>query len=243
MIYKIGICDDEKVTCSELETIIKLYFSKMSDDVEIFVWNNSEEFMRDFPDKTELDILFLDIELPGKNGVYIGNYIREHCENEALHIIYISSKTSYAMELFKTHPYDFLIKPLDKEKVCDGIKKLLQLDEQDRRFFEYQYCRSNYKILTGDILYFESNRKHIKIVTGNGVREYVGKLKNECEKLPSNFVMIGQSFVVNLRHIKECFADHVVMDNGMEINISRNYRKSFNIKMIENDKRMTDECS
>jgi DNA-binding LytR/AlgR family response regulator len=236
MIYKIGICDDEKITCSELEKIITLYFSKMSDGVEIFVWNNSEEFLRDFPEKTELDILFLDIELLGKNGVYIGNYIREDCKNEALHIIYISSKTSYAMELFRTHPYDFLIKPLDKEKVCGEIKKLLQLDEQDRRFFEYQYCRSNYKILTGDIIYFESNRKHIKIITNDGVREYVGKLKNEVEKLPSNFAMIGQSFAVNLNHIKECFADHVVMDNGMEINISRNYRNSFNIQMIENNK-------
>lgn len=233
MIYKIGICDDEKITCSELEEIIENFFAKMRDGVEIMVWNNAEEFSNDFPDKAELDILFLDIELPGKNGVDIGNYIRNNCKNESLHIIYISSKTSYAMELFKIHPYDFLLKPIDSEKVCAEIKNLIQLNETDKRFFEYQYCRRNYKILSGDILYFESDRKHIKIITYNGTREYVGKLKDELDKLTSDFVMIGQSYVINLRHIKECFADHVVMNNNVEINISKNYRKSFNIHMIK----------
>ncbi|MDO5383203.1 MAG: LytTR family DNA-binding domain-containing protein [Eubacteriales bacterium] len=236
MIYRIGICDDEKSTCCELEEIIIEYFKAYDNNVETFVWNSAEDFMNDVPAKMRVDILFLDIELPGRNGVDVGNYIRGVCGDEGMHIIYISSKTSYAMDLFKVHPYDFLIKPIDKEKVCSEIKMLFRLDDQDKRFFIYEYNKTQHKVLMGNILYFMSERKHVKIVCVDGNQEYVGKLKDEVKKLPDNFAMIGQSYIVNLRHIKECHAECVIMDNGECLGISRNYRTSFNLKLIEYNK-------
>lgn len=47
--------------------------------------------------KNKLDILFLEIEMPGQNGIQVGEYIRDDIKNEAMHIIYVSSKTNYAM--------------------------------------------------------------------------------------------------------------------------------------------------
>ena len=55
------------------------------------------------------------------NGVEIGKYIRKKLENNVAQIVYISSKKSYAMELFENRPFDFLIKPLTEE----AIKKVL----------------------------------------------------------------------------------------------------------------------
>ena len=67
-----------------------------------------------------------------------------------MHIIYVSSKTNYAMELFKIHPYDFIIKPIDKEKVIKNVSKLLELDEQDNNYFVYEYNRIK-NILNGTL--------------------------------------------------------------------------------------------
>ena len=131
MKYRIGICDDEISACSELEQYITDYFKEQTDSVEVLVWNSAEEFIKDVPEKVNVDILFLDIQLPRKNGVDVGHYIRETANNAAMQIIYISSQTSYAMELFELHPYNFLVKPLNREKVCGEIQKLLQLDNQD----------------------------------------------------------------------------------------------------------------
>ena len=147
MRYRIGICDDEISTCSEIETCIQQRFRNKSDSVEVFVWNSAESFINDVPEKTDLDILFLDIELPEKNGVDVGYYIRESMMNVGMHIIYISSKTSYALDLFDIHPYNFFVKPLSCEKICSEIEKLLQLDRQDKRFFTYIYNKSQYKVL------------------------------------------------------------------------------------------------
>ena len=123
MIYQIGICDDENSTCSELESIIMDYFKIAGLNVQLNIWNCAEDFMRDVPAKVDVDILFLDIEMPDYNGIYVGEYIRNDINNDTMHIIYVSSKTNYAMELFKIHPYDFIIKPIDKDAIIAASKE------------------------------------------------------------------------------------------------------------------------
>ena len=238
MIYQIGICDDENSTCSELENILIDYFKVSGLNVQVNVWNCAEDFMRDVPLKVKVDLLFLDIELPNYNGIYVGEYIRNDINNYAMHIIYVSSKTNYAMELFKIHPYDFIIKPIDKEKVINNVSKLLELDEQDNNYFVYEYNRIKNKIHYGDIVYFESDRKHIKIICSDGTeRIFVGKLVELIDKLPFNYIMVAQSFIINIRHIRMFKKDSCIMDNGCCINIGRKYKDVFNIKMIEYNKR------
>ena len=60
------------------------------------------------------DILFLDIELPGMDGVEVGKYVRDILRNLHMFLVYISSKEEYALELFQNQPFDFLIKPIKK---------------------------------------------------------------------------------------------------------------------------------
>ena len=84
MIYQIGICDDENSTCSELENILIDYFKVSGLNVHVNVWNCAEDFMRDVPLKVKVDLLFLDIELPNYNGIYVGEYIRNDINNYAM---------------------------------------------------------------------------------------------------------------------------------------------------------------
>ena len=113
MIYRIGICDDEQLTCSELENYINEIFECKDDEAEIYVWNSGEALKKDISNGVKIDILFLDIELPDSNGIELGKYIRNYMKNMSMNIVYISSMTEYAMELFKIHPYDFVVKPFD----------------------------------------------------------------------------------------------------------------------------------
>lgn len=237
MVYQIGICDDENSTCSELENILKDYSKISGLDIQINIWNSAESFMRDVPNKVKIDLLFLDIEMPGKNGVHVGEYIRNDMKNEAMHIIYVSSKTNYAMELFKVHPYDFIVKPIERDKVINNVSKLLELDEHDNRYFTYEYNKIKNKIHFGDIVYFESDRKHIKIICSDGTnKEFVGKISEIVENLPFSFALVAQSFVINLRHISLYKKNSCIMDNGDCISIGRKYKNTFGIKMIEYNK-------
>ena len=61
-------------------------------------------------------MFFLDIEIEFMNGVQVGRFIREKLQDDNTLIVYMSSYTKYAMELFEVRPMDFLIKPLNEKK-------------------------------------------------------------------------------------------------------------------------------
>ena len=236
MAYRIGICDDEQNIVLILTGYIEHYFQLQGEDVEIHTWNSGEELISDkvFGTGEGVDILFLDIELPDMNGVSIGRYIRNMVSDSIVQIVYISYKTSYAMQLFNIHPYDFLIKPVRQQQVSDTISSLLQINNEDRRFYVYRVNKVINKVLVGDIVYLESERKHMRLVMTDGTsREYVGKIKEEINNLPEYFVQIGQSYIVNYRHIRECRPEYVIMDNGTKLSISRGYKADVTDKILK----------
>ena len=234
MIYRIGICDDEQLTCSELENYINEIFECKDDEAEIYVWNSGEALKKDISNGVKIDILFLDIELLDSNGIELGKYIRNYMKNMSMNIVYISSMTEYAMELFKIHPYDFVVKPFDKNEIENLIDEMCGYYKQDNKHFKYCVYGKTNMVMMRDIKYFESRGRHIIInLVDNQSIQYVGQLKNEIKKLPLNFVEIGKSYIINLKHMKECHVSYVVMDDGQELGISRAYRNYFNEKILE----------
>ena len=234
MIYRIGICDDEQLTCSELENYINEIFECKDDEAEIYVWNSGEALKKDISNGVKIDILFLDIELLDSNGIELGKYIRNYMKNMSMNIVYISSMTEYAMELFKIHPYDFVVKPFDKNEIENLIDEMCGYYKQDNKHFKYCVYGKTNMVMMRDIKYFESRGRHIIInLVDNQSIQYVGQLKNEIKKLPLNFVEIGKSYIINLKHMRECHVSYVVMDDGKELGIRRAYRNYFNEKILE----------
>lgn len=86
----------------------------------------------------------------------------------------------------------------------------------------------NHKVLIRDILYFESNKRKVRIVTEDKIFELYGKL-NEIEKslkeCKASFLRVHQSYLVNYKHVKGQSYDFVVMDNERKISISEDRRR------------------
>ncbi len=225
--YKIGICDDEILTCSNLEDIVDDYFKKRGERCDIQVWNTAEALRKDMKSFCP-DVLFLDIEFPSDNGISVGKYIREVLEDDAMNIVYISHKTNYAMELFQVHPYDFLVKPISKELVHSIISKLLRLEEVQNKEFRYSYNKTDYNIPYGEILYFASNNRQVLIHKRNGEEAlYYGKLADIAETLPFQFARISKSYIVNMKYIVSWKHDRVTLENQIQLRISQSQRSSF----------------
>jgi len=199
-----------------------ILFSLMMFSIEFFIIKHLL-FLRLFH-----KILFLDIELPGDNGVYAGKYIRETLHNDRMNIVFISHKTSYAMELFQIHPYDFLIKPIDDNVLYDTMTKILQLEDVQKKEFRYTYNKTGYSIPYGEIMLFSSRNKTITICKTDGESvSYYGKLSDIVSNLPFQFVCISKSYIVNIKCIKSWKSDAVLLKNGMEISIAQSKRASF----------------
>ena len=224
--YRIGICDDEKGTCAKLEDILYRFAENRRVEFDISIWYTGEELCEYLRQNNTLDMLFLDIELISTDGIRVGKFIREELENIETDIVYISSNSSYAMNLFRIQPIDFLIKPLNEARVKEVMFIGMKRHERKRQMFDYQIKGSFYQLHCKNILYFYSQNKKITIVTKEDKITFNGKLKEVIKRLPHNFILIHQSFIVNLDYVEECTYEMVKMQDKAELNISQPYRKS-----------------
>ena len=227
------ICDDEKSTCSELEEIILKYAKEKRVPLvtEVFY---SGDILLDYLKREKINILFLDIELPGKDGVMVGKYIREVLEEENIFLVYISSKENYALHLFQNRPFDFLVKPIEQAKIYHVLDNICRISGKNSAEFKFQVQNSTYCILYKDILYFQSDGRKINIVMKKEVRTFYGKLNEIEEKLPENlFLRIHKSYLVNKSYVKGFTYEWVKMLNGDVLNISKINRADVRRKILE----------
>lgn len=224
--FKIAICDDERIICMQLEGILEEIESRVAEEFIVEVFLSGVELYKCILEGVYFDIIFLDIEMEGMDGIDFGQRLREELTNEATQIIYISGKANYAMELFKVRPFDFIIKPLTYEEVYRVMKRVIKFLNKNNRFFEYKISHTIYRVPISNIIYFESQGKKINIVTYNGDTEFYGKLDEIEEQLTTfNFIRIHKSYLVNYEHISKLEYTQVTMSNNTILSISQSNRK------------------
>jgi DNA-binding LytR/AlgR family response regulator len=234
MTVDVAIVDDMLTFCELLENFIFMFSTQneqrmeYSVDFEVRVFTSGEELLKSVKKENYMpELLFLDIEMPGEDGVSIGQYFRKTLKNNSIQIIYISAKKEYAMELFQNHPFDFLVKPVSEEDVFKVMREYVDVFHNAPAAFEFSWDRDVQKILVKDIYFFESFNRQVKIHTVSGIVPYYGKLKDILSgSLAKFFVQIHQSYIVNKNYIAEFRHDSVKLVGGEVIKISRKYQEN-----------------
>lgn len=234
--YRIGICDDDKSICEELGGMTEEILEEFQEEFVLQTWYSGEDLCAYFDEGNGCDLLFLDIELPGLSGVDAGAHIRDKLENGQTEIVYISGHTGYAMRLFRFQPMDFLIKPLARDEVKRVFHTFLKSMEGRRVFLEYQTGNKYYRQACEDILYLYSDDKKVRIVTPHEEKEFYGKLRDVLHKLPTHFIQIHKSFIINQNCVVQYSYDNVRMINDKILNISRPYKNMVREKLIHDRK-------
>ena len=184
------------------------------------------EYLRD----NTTDLIFLDIHLPKLKGMA---FLRTLSNPPA--VIVTTAYHQYAVEGFELSVTDYLLKPFEFERFLAAVNKVKtpsnQITEEDKKDFIFlNVQKKKVKILFDDILYIESQREYIKVVTTRG--DFVSKMStNEMEALlPSNlFKRVHRSFIISLERI-ESYTSEMVEVNGVSIPVGREYKdvlKSF----------------
>lgn len=223
--YNIGICDDGKNICSSIENMLLECAKEKGIQIDTNVWYTGEKRKEYLEKGNRLDILFLDIELFKMTGLEVGDYIRNQLDDIGIQIIYISGKASYAQQLFKTQPMDFLVKPISKSQISDVLETAFRIIKRKNEKFEFRQGKDYYHVPMGDIVYFVSEGRKVKIVTLKETFEFYGKLKETARRLPKDFIIIHKSYIVNKEYIYRYTYEMVELANGIILSISPANRK------------------
>lgn len=229
--FKIAICDDDRKFCSQLEAMILNYYN--SSDIEIEIFETGENLYEGLTNNKLYDLIFLDIEMLGINGVETGLKIRNELQNETAQIVYVSWKEDYYKLLFEVRSNNFLLKPIVQENVIGEIEKAKRLSDKFNKSFIYKKSFNTYKVFIKNIIYFESKDKKIRIVTVSGEDFFYDRLEHIMDTLHElTFYKIHKSFYVNLSHVMIFKYDELQMTNGETLSISQSKRKEVRAKQL-----------
>lgn len=174
------------------------------------------------------DLIFLDIHLPKLKGMA---FLKTLSNPPA--VIITTAYHQYAVEGFNLNVTDYLLKPFEFERFLIAVNKIkIAQSEKDkpiesgdiRNFIFLNAERKKVKILFSEILYIESQREYVRIVTTK--KEFISKMStNEIEDiLPAHqFKRIHRSFIISISKI-ESYTAEMVEVNGVSIPIGRGYR-------------------
>ena len=191
-------------------------------DVEIFQGGENAAFQIA---QNEYDILFLDIDLGDVKGFEIGKQI-----------VYISGDTSYAMELFKTRPFDFVVKPVEKKKLFKMLDTYFSIFSGKNKYLHYRWLKQDHIIKQDNIIYLQSIGRKVVAKTFDGDVEFYDKLSKVIDKLDDNkFCRVHKSFVINSIYVDVFKSDKVIMCDSARIPISKSYKKSFREWLVKHN--------
>ncbi len=179
----------------------------------------------DFLRSNTVDLIFLDVHLPRLKGMAFLKTLTNPPST-----IITTAYHEYAVEGFDLNVTDYLLKPFSFERFLVAVNKVktarseLQTSSGSKEYLFLNVQKKKVKILLEDIVYIESQREYIRIVTTK--KEYISKMgTHEIEALlPENqFRRVHRSFIISLNMI-ESYTSEIIEVNGVSIPIGRGYK-------------------
>ncbi|QES88945.1 LytR/AlgR family response regulator transcription factor [Rhizosphaericola mali] len=192
-----------------------------------------------------VDLIFLDINMPGVNGLEFAKQLKE---SDTL-IIFTTAYEEYALDSYEVDAIDYLVKPIVKERFEKAIRKainyhqLLHSEESissietnvsdTEDYFFIRADRKIHKVNYNEVLYIEGLKDYVIVHTNSQKIIAAMNIKTIYQQLPQNtFFRISKSYIINVQHITALDNNSVFIQND-EIPIGNIYREAFYEAYVE----------
>ena len=218
MKLKCLIVDDEHLA----RQLIENYCDRLSHLEVVGSCKNALEAMQ-FMSKHPVDIVFLDIQMPDLSGV---DFVKTMKVKPA--IIFTTAYSDYAVEGFELEATDYLIKPFPFDRFIKAVNKVSKEDSTTgiASTVDYMTIKADHKLYRvgfNDIKYIEGLREYVAYHTVGRKIVALASLKNLEEILPSNFIRIHKSFIVNTDLIQSISGNEVELEM-VKLPIGKSYK-------------------
>jgi two-component system response regulator LytT len=209
------VVDDEKLACDELSFLLKDF-----PEVDVIATGSNGLEAVDLILQLEPELVFLDVNMPGLDGLGVIRRLRER-DVEMPHFIFVTAYDQYAVEAFRLEAMDYLLKPLEKNRLAETIERARRVIQERKTAPEpvsiaksavtpraKLMVRSNSRYLivdANDVIYATIDNGLITLVTTNfegqsnyrTIEDLQGSLDREM------FWRVHRSYLVNINRIKE----------------------------------------
>ncbi len=202
-------------------------------NIELLASFDSALKANDFLRNNDVDIMFLEIDLPGLSGLDFAKSLK----NPPL-IVFISDSKDYAFEAFDLEAVDYLMKPIKMERLFKSVNKLEAFLNNCKETVTVPSCKEDFifvkaerkyiRLAYNEIIFIEGLKDYVILHTIDGSRYMTAmNIKTIFNKLPSDiFFRTSKSYVINVNHISMIDGEDVIVAEN-SIPIGRSYRDKF----------------
>lgn len=218
---KIAFCDDDMEVLHQMNELLDRYRVERNEDITYAAFQSPFELLTEIEKGIRPDILFLDVVMPGQNGMDVAKEIRQYDMN--MKIIFLTSSPEFAVESYSVGAYFYQLKPIWEEsffRLMDAV-----LVECEKKKKNSLILRSKDGITRIDLQQLEYcevlGRKLLFHLENGAVLESAGSLDDLAGQLMqySNFFRPHRSFLVNMEYIQNISSRSIKMVNDAEIPI------------------------
>lgn len=230
MKLKVAICDDEQNHICVLAELVRKWEICHSHQIKIQEFPSAEAFLFEYSGNHNFDILFLDIEMAGMNGVELARMLRE--ENDDLQIVFVTGYDDYIADGYDVAALHYLMKPVKEEKLISVLDRAVRLISDREKNIILNVNGVVQKLPLDKIIYIESQQNYIVIHTEKEKYRVKRTLSSIEKELNNGFFRTGRSYIVGLRYVAGISKTEIKLDNGTAIPLGRGLFEAANKAFI-----------
>lgn len=228
MNVKICICDDSSEERIIINALVREWSRRSGTDVSVSEFPTAEAFLFEYEELVP-DLVLLDIEMPGMNGVELAKRLRER--NKLVQIVFITGFSEYIAEGYEVAALHYLLKPVSPEKLFSTLDRALERQEIDGRKIVFETSAETVQLLLYEIRYIEVIKNYITIYAKDSYT--VKRTLKEIEKeLDERFLKVGRSYIVNLHFVSRVTRSEIFLRGGGSVPLPRGAYETVNRAII-----------
>lgn len=210
----IAVVDDEKVIREDICELIE----KQRPESSVEAFSTGEELLAS---EGRFDIVFLDIQMDGMNGIEAARSLRERQEETVL--IFITGIKEYVFDALDLYAFQYLLKPLNEKKFVEVLDRAVKEAGRKKEKRGLFIKARNLTLDQTDILYIESRGKKVEIHTARDKEsiEIYASMEELEGQLGEGFYRCHRAYIVNMAHITEYGSDSILLTNGDKVYLAK----------------------
>lgn len=213
---RIAVCDDEKRFVSDFSAIVERLYRSL--DIAVDEFSDGVQLLQSFR-SVKYDIVFLDIEMPGLDGISLARKLRELSED--VYIVFLTGHIEYALKGYEVNALRYLTKPATEESVHEVLDHVLKKQSNEKSLW-LKNRDGERRVRLSEIVFIEAQDQNLIVYTPSGSHEIRGKLNDyEVQLRQEGFFRIHRSYMVSLSKIAGISGKEITVAGGFKLPVAR----------------------